>query len=265
MRTSRVAVRLLVAVLALLVLHSAAQGQTGRTTQVYQMAGTCSIEVRPDAAVIVGGVAAGGLLPIEAVDKLEKQLALVRGYLDSNRGQLQLLERVRTLRNSPARPQDAEPPFQVVQRLRAELPVNAPIDQILQRLIELGLDRVGDDVLNTGGSRREPVVRFVIRDLDAKLNDLQQSCAAAAWKAWCLATPDATGICAGDRPPAALQVQNFNVQSEDKVLRPDGGVNYWRFNVSRGQRSGERPELLGNVPLRLTGNLYAVYRREPTL
>src|SRR5947207_7595057 len=102
------------------------------------MAGTCSIEVRPDAAVIVGGVAAGGLQPIEAVDKLEKQLALVRGYLDSNRGQLQLLERVRTLRNSPARPQDAEPPFQVVQRLRAELPVNAPIDQILQRLIELG-------------------------------------------------------------------------------------------------------------------------------
>src|SRR5437899_4234400 len=79
MRTSRVAVRLLVAVLALLMLHSAAQGQTGRTTQVYQMAGTCSVEVRPDAAVIVGGVAAGGLQPIEDVDKLEKQLALVRG------------------------------------------------------------------------------------------------------------------------------------------------------------------------------------------
>ena len=204
-------------------------------------------------------------LPVNDGHSSDDTCALVRGYLDSNRGQLQLLERVRTLRNSPARPQDAEPPFQVVQRLRAELPVNAPIDQILQRLIELGLDRFGDDVLNTGGSRREPVVRFVIRDLDAKLNDLQQSCAAAAWKAWFLATPDATGICAGDKPPAELQVQNFNVQSEDKVLRPDGGVNYWRFNVSRGQRSGERPELLGNVPLRLTGNLYAVYRREPTL
>src|SRR5438552_18419597 len=101
MRTSRVTVRLLVAVLALLMLHSAAQGQTGRTAQVYQMAGTCSVEVRPDAAVIVGGIAAGGLLPIEAVDKLEKQLALVRGYLDSNRGQLQLLERVRTLEIRP--------------------------------------------------------------------------------------------------------------------------------------------------------------------
>src|SRR5438445_12706046 len=199
-------------------------------------------------------------LPVNDGHSSDDTCALVRGYLDSNRGQLQLLERVRTLRNSPARPQDAEPPFQVVQRLRAELPVNAPIDQILQRLIELGLDRFGDDVLNTGGSRREPVVRFVIRDLDAKLNDLQQSCAAAAWKAWCLATPDAAGICAGDRPPADLPVQKLHVQSEDKVLRPDGGVNYWR-----GQRSGERPELLGNVPLRLTGNLYAVYRREPTL
>src|ERR1700730_5916169 len=154
MRQCRFAGRLLVAILALLMLHSAARGQTGRTAQVYQMAGTCSVEVRPDAAVIVGGVAAGGFQPVEAVDKLEKQLALVRGYLDGNRGQLQLLERVRTLRNSPARLQDTEPPFQVVQRLRAELPVNAPIDQILQRLIELGLDRFGDDVLNTGGSRR---------------------------------------------------------------------------------------------------------------
>ncbi len=88
MRKFRFAVRLLVLLLALLMLHSAAQGQTGRTTQVYQMAGTCSVEVRSDAAVIVGGVAAGGLQPIEAVDKLEKQLALLRGYLDSNRGQL---------------------------------------------------------------------------------------------------------------------------------------------------------------------------------
>jgi len=36
-------------------------------------------------------------------------------------------------------------------------------------------------------------------------------------------------------------------------------------SMSRGQRSGERPELLGKVPLRLAGNIHAVYRREPTL
>jgi hypothetical protein len=29
-------------------------------------------------------------------------------------------------------------------------------------------------------------------------------------------------------------------------------------SMSRGRVSGERPERLGNVPLRLTGNLYAV-------
>src|SRR2546428_12715726 len=76
MRTSRVAVRLLVAVLALLMLHSAAQGQTSRTTQVYQMAGTCSIEVRPDAAVIVGGVAAGGVPPPQSRHQLPEQRPL---------------------------------------------------------------------------------------------------------------------------------------------------------------------------------------------
>jgi hypothetical protein len=64
--------------------------------------------------------------------------------------------------------------------------------------------------------------------------------------------------------PIDLQLQSFNVQSDEKVLRPDGGVEYWRFNISRGQRSGERPELLGNVSLRLTGNIYVAYRREAT-
>src|SRR3984893_18852570 len=55
MRTSRVAVRLLVAILALLMLHSAARGQTGPTAQVYKMGGTCSVEGRPEAAVHVAG------------------------------------------------------------------------------------------------------------------------------------------------------------------------------------------------------------------
>src|SRR5262249_61161201 len=80
MRISNVPVRLLVALLVLLLLHSAAQGQIARPAQVYQMAGTCSTEVRPDAAVIVGGVVAGGGPPVEAVRQPENQLAPLAGH-----------------------------------------------------------------------------------------------------------------------------------------------------------------------------------------
>jgi hypothetical protein len=36
-------------------------------------------------------------------------------------------------------------------------------------------------------------------------------------------------------------------------------------STARAARDPERPELLGNVSLRLTGNIYVAYRREPTL
>ena len=108
----------------------------------------------------------------------------MRSYLSEKHGELQMMERVRTLKNPQPGREDSDPPFQVVQRLQVKLPADAPVDAILQKLIELGLDRFGDNVLNNY-NRREAVIRFRMTDFDAKLHDFQQRCTVDAWKQWC--------------------------------------------------------------------------------
>jgi uncharacterized protein YggE len=229
--------------------------------QLFQLSGTCTGEMAPDKAVMIGGVSSGALKPTDAIDQLDKQLAAIRTYVESNHGHLELLERVRTLKNPPQQGrEDTEPPFLVVQRLQADFPATAPVDAILQKLIELGLDRFGDNILNNY-NRREAVVRFRVSDFDAKLHDMEQRCTADAWKQWC-ATPAASG-CASSMPPAGLELQFFTVRSEESLLRPDGGTSAnWQFSYNRAQRPPDAPDLLGNVTVHLDGNISLMYRPE---
>ena len=86
-----------------------------------------------------------GIKPLDAADNLDKQLDAIRKYVEENHGKLILLERVRTLKNpAPNGSSDTAQPFEIVQRLHVELPVSAPVDAVLQHLLELGLDRFGE-------------------------------------------------------------------------------------------------------------------------
>ena len=233
--------------------------------QVFQLTGTCAKPASPGVAVILGGMASGALKPVDAVGQLDEHLKAIRDYVEENHGRLRLLERVRTIANPPPNRSGTERefPFQVVQRLQAEFAPDAPVDGILQRLIELGLDRFGDNVLNANGSRREAVILFRFTDFDAEIRELQKQCIAAAWKDWC-ATPGSGPACPAE-PPAALQVQVFTVRSMEKLLRPDGGgAQYWQFSYSGAQRSGEPLELLDNVTVHLSGTILLTYGVDKT-
>jgi len=227
---------------------------------LFQLSGTCSMDLSPDQALIVGGMSASALKPEDGISQLDKQLAAMRSYVSEKHGELVLMERVRTVKNpQPNRPDD-EIPFQVVQRLQVKLPADAPVDAILQKLIELGLDRFGDNVMNVS-NRREAVIHFRVANLDAKLKDFQQRCTASAWKDWC-ASPASNGICTSDTPPADLELQIFNVRSKDPLMRPDGGTAPWQLNISRAQRYIDPPDLLGNVMVHLEGNIVLTYHRD---
>jgi hypothetical protein len=226
-----------------------------------QIAGTCATEMSPNQALIVGGVSSSGLKPGDAIDQLEKQLGLMRSYVAEKHGEIETLERVRTLKNPQPGRVDNEPPFQVVQRLQVTFPANAPMDAILEKLIELGFDRYGDNVLNNS-NRREVVIRFRITDADERLKSFEKQCTAEAWKQWCSTATDKE-ICGSKTPPAAMDLQSFNVRSKEALMRPDGGSAPWQFNVNRGQqRSPEVPDLMGNVTVHLIGNINLLYRRE---
>ncbi|HEX4004369.1 MAG TPA: SIMPL domain-containing protein [Candidatus Acidoferrales bacterium] len=239
-----------------------AQGWMGM--QVVQLTGDCTTEIAPDKAFIVGGVSSSAVEPEDAVAQLDKQIAAIRAYVDEGHGHLELLERVRTLKNPSQQPnrQDNEPPFEVVQRLQADFPANAPVDAILQKFVELGLDRFGDNMINKFDQRREAVIRFRISDFDAKMQAFQDSCAAEAWARWCK-TAEASE-CPSPKPPAALEMIQFTVRSQESLLRPDGGGSVpWQFSFGRAQRAQQPQDLLGNMKVHLDGNILLNYRLQP--
>jgi hypothetical protein len=216
------------------------------------------MDLSPDKAAIVGGVSSSGLKPTDVAEQLDKQLALIKTYVNEKHGELQLLERVRTLKNPPPPGrEDPEPPFQIVQRMQATFPPDAPLDAILQKLIELGMDRFGDNVANVNTSnRREAVVRFRFSSFDAKMNDFQQRCAADAWKQWC--AKEST-VCPSQTPPADLDIQTFNVRSKESLMRPEGGNFPLQFTMGKMQHSPDPPDLLGNITVHLEGNIQFQY------
>jgi len=230
--------------------------------QFFQLGGSCARTMTPGFAVILGGIASGALKPVEAVEQLDLHLKAIRDYVEENHGRLKLLERVRTVLTPPPNRTEREAPFQVVQRLQAEFAADAPVDRILQRLIELGLDRFGDNVTNANGGRREAVIVFRFEDFDAELRDLQKECTANAWKDWCATQPAATDCSA--EPPASLQTQVFTVRSAEKLLRPEGGAQYWQFAYTAAQRSGEPLELMDNVTVHLNGTIMLTHRVDKT-
>lgn len=231
--------------------------------QFFQLNGNCTAAIAPDKAFIIGGVSSSAVQPEDAIAQLDKQLAAMRSYVDENHGHLELLERVRTLKNPPPQNRvDNEPPFEVAQRLQADFPANAPVDAILQKLVELGLDRFGDDIVNNFNQRREAVVRFRITDFDPKMQAMQDSCTADAWTRWCK-TVDASQ-CTSPKPPANLELAAFTVRSQESLLRPDGGVSMpWQFSYNRMQRAQPPQDLLGNVTVHLDGNIMLNYRTPP--
>jgi hypothetical protein len=232
--------------------------EVGPIALMVELGGVCAIDVAPDHAWIVGGIAASSLKATDAIAQLDKQLTAVRAYLSEHHGELHLLERVRTVKAPTGNPPSgADTPFEVVQRLQARLPTSAPVDVILQKLIALGLDRFGDNVLFEGGSRREVIVRFRVDDFDDKIEELRKRCTADAWRRHCAETRPA---CAADSVPANLQLQSFEVHSEEALLRPNDGAAPWQFDHSRGSHAAEPPDLLGNVTVHLRGAILLLLR-----
>src|SRR5580704_5231571 len=66
-----------------------------------QLFGSCTGEIAPSIAIIAGGVAVHGLKPLDTCPDLDKQRAAIAECLEENHGNLNLRERVHTLKNPP--------------------------------------------------------------------------------------------------------------------------------------------------------------------
>lgn len=227
-----------------------------------QLFGSCTGEIAPSMAIIAGGVAVQGLKPLDTSADLDKQMAAIAKYVEENHGKLILLECVRTVKNPPPNgSSDTAQPLEIIQRLHVELPVSAPVDVILQRLLELGLDRFGEAVVAANG-RREEAVLYRVTDVDSFTHAMEQRCIADAWKTWCSTTAPKDACKTAD-PPSDLENLTFNARSDEQVLMPGVAVTYWTLSSFRGAPRNPSKDLLGNITVHFSGSVSAMYRIPP--
>jgi hypothetical protein len=219
--------------------------------------GDCEADLKPDLAVIAGGLAVTALKPTDAANQLDKQLDLIRSYVQQNQGKLVDLERVRMIHTEGSfNGQPRDPSFQLAQRFRAEFAADAPVDRILDHLMELGMDRFGDSMSMPETRQSIVVVHFEIQNFDGQINQIRERCTAEAWKHWCESSGGKNPDCGAAYPPASLQVQSFNLHSTEKLMR-DGSSDYLRvgWSMYQPQQPINPPELLGYVTIHLTGGV----------
>ena len=235
-------------------------GQIGQTypSRVVTISGDCEAELRPAKAVVAGGVAVSALKPSNAVDQLDKQMTLIRDYVRQNPGKLKELERVRMVHTEGSvNGQPRDPSFQLAQRIRAEFPADAPMDSILEHLMELGLDRFGHNMSAAESRQSIVVIRYEMENFDEQLKQIRERCTTEAWKSWCSSAGTKSLSCKAGDVPESLQLQSLNLRSTEKLMRGEGPTDYYRISIN-GYRSGQQispPELLGNLPLHLAGTI----------
>lgn len=237
-----------------------ASAQIGQAypSRVVNISGECDAELRPAKAVVAGGVAVSALKPSNAVDQLDKQMALIRDYVRQNQGKLKELERVRMVHTEGSvNGQPRDPSFQLAQRIRAEFPADAPMDSILEHLMELGLDRFSDNMSPAESRQSIVVIRYEMENFDEQLKQIRERCTTEAWKSWCTSAGAKSLSCKAGDVPESLQLQSLTLRSTEKLMRGEGPTDYYRININ-GYQSGQQnspPELLGNVPLHLVGTI----------
>lgn len=224
------------------------------------MTAACSGDVRPDRAVVVGGVTAESVKPSEAKEQIEKQLQAIQTYVSQHDGTVHLMERVRAVRGDPhdaRNPKMEELPFVVIQRLEVDFPLDVDIDSVLERLLQLGLDRYGRSVRPTSRSNTPTVVvHYRFSRLAEELKSMHQQCKARALQQWCEANTRANEHDACTRAITGfahrLITQRLMLQSQP-VLREQGMISPIQISYPWNEAQLSTIELVGDVPLRLHG------------
>lgn len=220
--------------------------------QVY-LSGACEATLRPDRAVIVGGVSSRSLLPTQADAQLERQLGEIERTVEVEAGVVRMLERVRAIVEYGPRGQNepVDQPYLLVQRLEIAFPLDVDLDAILERLLPLGLDRYGND-LNIRGYSNDPkiVVRYRFSDFARSLDRARLNCRDALVLEHC-STANAQAFCSADHPEAYFVVEQLSMQSQP-VVQSNGDIAPLTV---RWPAQGNAPELMGAIDLELSGQI----------
>lgn len=242
-----------------------------QAVQPGMITGTCEGTLAPDRAVIIGGITAESLKPLQAKAQLEKQIGEMEKYVASKHGKISLLEAVRAIRQrqqgNQRRHREAELPFILVQRLEFEFQSDIEIDEILERLLQLGFDRYGRNIRPQHGSYGpQVVVYYRFADAMGTLERIYRRCKQQVVRKWCQDMTERVQSTACRAGPARLDqyfpTRSLRLQSQ-RVLTEHGSqpitISFpWQAEHLKAV------ELMGDVTLRLTGTLALSIPQQPS-
>lgn len=178
---------------AMLVL-AALSPQSGQASELdrQQFVYSCQEQITPDQLVIAGGTSAQSISPAQAGAQIDARINNIKAFITATQGSLVLQDRLRAARNPDQRerkPGDEFLPFLQIQRFEAIFPVNSniDIDQLLESLFKLGMDRYGKSVRIDEYSDRNfsSLTRYRFSALKPKLDAFIARCRADKLKATC--------------------------------------------------------------------------------
>lgn len=223
----------------------------------------CRATVRPDRAVIVGGISASGIKPSETAERLQRQLDVLETVASQHEATLRRVERVRaarlssvrSARVSSARTRDDEAdPYVVIQRIELEVAADADVDLLLDRALQVGLDRYGISAGIGGRSAAaQPLVVYRFSDFDEMVGGLHTRCRETAIRAWCeaQADTDAAACSAALHAREAVLVTEQLLLTSQQVARADG--SFGPVQLSWPFEAAAPIELGGDTELRFSG------------
>lgn len=216
----------------------------------------CAETLKPDVIVVSGGVSAKSVRPKDSTEQIDRQLAAIRAYAQSKDGKLLELERLRAARNPDNDRRDGDKsPFMQMQKIEVELPLSVDIDDAIERLLKLGLDRYGKDLRldgNEQGRDFRTLTSYRIRDLDNKVHRMADACVDAEIKR----------VCGAQKARACANAVNWTQISahSSNVVTTYGGRSEKSFKLqSPANRSsadamveGERFDVMSAAPVRIS-------------
>lgn len=151
----------------------------------------CTESFTPDRVVVAGGISAETISPKDGAARIDKITGALRTYVGQHGGNLTLLDRLRAARNPEGSRDGAQSmPFLQLQRFEADFPVAVDVDTVLERMLQLGMDRYGRNIQVADYSSRQyqMLTSYRISNFDDKIVALRNRCVESAVGTKCTAT-----------------------------------------------------------------------------
>lgn len=225
--------------------------------------GVCEGTMSPDQVVISAGLSVESAKPIQGRDALQNQLDEIQGVVKDRGGSVVVLEKVRLIRKL-AQPSNRKHklPYLILQRLEFVFPTSVDIDEVLERLLELGVDRFGKTISpNKTNSNHQVVVYYRFSNLVELLNGIRKDCTVQAVMKWCQHDspefPLPECLETGTDLESRFSTISFQLSSQP-VMVQGYRSNALSFSYPWQPKRLNKVELFGNISLKLSGKIVVI-------